>query len=430
MKKQKTIIIGIICLLIVLVILLVAIIIARKNQNTIEYYDYDYPEETFYVESVKDASKFYTIKGIVTQYEEMIIYEQSESLYYNLSSNYIEDNSITVDNVLSKVSNVSFDNEIDEFTEIDTVINKMYVMETDDGINDYFVSGYIVVSKDYSNKIDIALMIETDDINYTFQIYPYEYMEKKGYVDIKEGDQITIETEEITANDYNTFTYQTVTDETIIGDYFRLYKYNAIYGDASYSYEFLDKEYREKKFGSLEAYKEYISNNIVELIKSTISKYDVKTDGDDVRYICIDQNGKYYIFTASSIMDFDVILDTYTIDLPEFTEKYNSATDQQKVALNIDKFMQAINAKDYKYAYNCLANSYKNNYFKTQAEFETYAKENFYGSSTVGYSEFGVQGDYYTYSVVLTDEETGEQKNKTFIIQLGEGTEFVLSFDK
>ena len=129
-------------------------------------------------------------------------------------------------------------------------------------------------------------------------------------------------------------------------------------------------------------------------------------------------------------MEYTLILDTYTIDLPEFLEKYNNSTDQQKVALNIDKFMQAINAKDYKYAYNCLADSFKNNYFKTQEEFENYAKENFYSSNNVEYNEFDTQGDVYTYSVILTDKETSEQKNKTFIVKLEEGTEFVLSFNR
>ena len=129
-------------------------------------------------------------------------------------------------------------------------------------------------------------------------------------------------------------------------------------------------------------------------------------------------------------MNFSIILDTYTIDLPEFTEKYNSANENQKVALNIDKFMTAINAKDYKYAYNCLAGSFKNNYFKTEAEFENYAKANFYESNTVAYNTFETQGDLYTYSVTITDTKTANKKQKTFIMQLGEGTEFVMSFDR
>lgn len=51
-------------------------------------------------------------------------------------------------------------------------------------------------------------------------------------------------------------------------------------------------------------------------------------------------------------MNFTVILDTYTIDLPEFTEKYTKASDEEKVLLNIQKGFTAINDKDYRYVYN------------------------------------------------------------------------------
>ena len=38
--------------------------------------------------------------------------------------------------------------------------------------------------------------------------------------------------------------------------------------------------------------------------------------------------------------------------------------------MNIDKFFQMINRQDYDAAYNCLAQSYRNNYFTTEEEFE------------------------------------------------------------
>ena len=92
--------------------------------------------------------------------------------------------------------------------------------------------------------------------------------------------------------------------------------------------------------------------------------------------------------------------------------------------------MRAINDRSYNYAYNCLADSFKNNYFKTQEEFETYVKSNFYESNSVTYNNFEKQGELYTYSVTITNKQTKEQKSKKFIMQLGEGTEFELSFDR
>ena len=226
----------------------------------------------------------------------------------------------------------------------------------------------------------------------------------------------------------NEFSIINVTTNELLQMYFNDYK-NAVLQEPEKAYNILQEQYREEKFGSFEEYKKYIENNKETITTATLESYQVK-DEETNRYICIDQNGRYYIFDETAIMDYTVILDTYTLDLPEFTEKYEIANEQQKVALNIDRFMQAINDGDYKFAYNCLADSYKNNYFKTQAGFENYAKQNFYENSTIGYKEFNMEGELYTYSVVLTDKKTGEQMNKTFIMQLGEGTEFVLSFDK
>ena len=42
--------------------------------------------------------------------------------------------------------------------------------------------------------------------------------------------------------------------------------------------------------------------------------------------------------------------------------------------MNVDKFFQMINRKDYKTSYKCLADSYKNNYFKTENDFANFVK--------------------------------------------------------
>ena len=62
-------------------------------------------------------------------------------------------------------------------------------------------------------------------------------------------------------------------------------------------------------------------------------------------------------------MQFKVLLDTYTVDQQEFIKKYDSASDNEKAGYDINKFFDAINANDYTYAYNCLAESFKQNNF-------------------------------------------------------------------
>lgn len=228
----------------------------------------------------------------------------------------------------------------------------------------------------------------------------------------------------------NEFEILNVSTGDLLSTYFNKYK-DDIFADLEKAYNTLDEEYRLKKFGSIDNYKTYLQERYQEIALSKIVSYKIGDKNDEyTQYVCIDNNGNYYIFKETAIMQYTVMLDAYTIDLPKFLEKYNNGTAQQKVALNIEKFVQAINDKSYNYAYNCLADSFKNNYFRTQEEFETYVKSNFYESNTITYNSFETQGELYTYSVTITNKETNEQKTKTFIMQLGEGTEFVLSFDR
>ena len=131
-------------------------------------------------------------------------------------------------------------------------------------------------------------------------------------------------------------------------------------------------------------------------------------------------------------MSYDVILDTYTIELPEFTEKYDKSNAREKVILNLNKFMQSINDKDYKYAYSLLADGFKANNFKTQTDFENYIKTNFFENNNFEYKEFGDEANtYYTYEIKITDKTGNDTREvtKTFIMLLNEGTNFELSFN-
>lgn len=128
-------------------------------------------------------------------------------------------------------------------------------------------------------------------------------------------------------------------------------------------------------------------------------------------------------------MDYTVILDTYTIDLPEFLEKYENAKEEDKVILNLQKCFEALNNNDYKYVYNKLDATFKSNNFKTEADFEKYVKTNFFESNNAKSSNGKKQGDLYTYEVTITDktEKNTKTVKKTFVMRLNEGTDFVMS---
>ena len=99
--------------------------------------------------------------------------------------------------------------------------------------------------------------------------------------------------------------------------------------------------------------------------------------------------------------------------------------------MNIDKFFQMINRQDYKTSYECLAQSYKNNYFKTEESFENYVKNNFFTYNKVSYEDVEQKGDkLYVFTIKLTDltGENKETKEVTIVMQLNEDLNFEMSF--
>ena len=159
------------------------------------------------------------------------------------------------------------------------------------------------------------------------------------------------------------------------------------------------------------------------------------------RYVCKDGKDNFYIFNVNKVLDYTVVLDTYTVDLPEFTEKYNKVSAQEKVALNINKVITALNDKDYKYIYNKLADSFKDNYFNNEDELKEYLSNKLYDNNEINFGKFSDEGNgIYTYEIELSEisnenEAAQEGKGDNFarikmnvVMQLKEGTDFVMSF--
>lgn len=239
-------------------------------------------------------------------------------------------------------------------------------------------------------------------------------------------------------NAYNEFEFATVTEEELITKYLEDYKKKALdYPEEAYNS--LDILYRNNRFGSIDNYKKYIEEKREIIANLQLTKYLINSYDDYEEYICVDQYDSYYIFRATAVMQYTLILDTYTIDLPEFTEKYNKASEQEKVALNINKVITALNEKDYKYIYSKLADSFKNNYFKDEESLKEYLVNNLFDKNIVEFEEFAREGTLYTYKIKLTKIISEDEKEKYYgknapmeyvnvVMQLNEGTDFVMSF--
>lgn len=301
-------------------------------------------------------------------------------------------------------------------------VKEIYRLNKDE-IEEYFV--YAIQNNE--SKYFVAYL---DQENNTYML---EEISNAEYEDVK-NEKINnkfLQVKTIEDNGSNEYSIELMSDVKIANMYFDIIK-NILNSEPEVLYDILDTDYQQKRFGSTENFMEYVDNNKNKFANMQISKYAKYTYEGYMQYVCLDTNGEYYIINEDTTTgDYKILLDTYTIDQPEFIEKYDSASDIQKAGYNIDKFMQAINAHDYTYAYNCLAESYKQNNFTTINSFRNYIQNNFYSKNNYEIKNGTKEGDYYVYTVNITDAEqdTSGLVQKNFIVNIKDNREFELSFN-
>lgn len=408
-KIIKLIIIAIILIIIIIGILL---ILLNKNNNYIE----ETPEGNFQItleEKVyllNENQTFYTIETIIQKYINTIKDKETEQLMNILSKEYIQENQITNENILQKLITVK---------EEENHILEMVYAQDEWEYSIYYTYGTI-------NNVEIYNKIIFDFTTVGYSIQP---ITKKQYEDAI-NNNIQEKNVNIQLNNYNMINYVIVKDETIVGKYFTKYR-ELCKNDIQKAYELLDEEYRNKRFGNVNNFKKYV-NDIKDEIESIYgTSYKKNKNKDYTEYICTDRYGNIYTFKETSPMQFTMLLDTYTIEQAKFTKEYSKANDQKKVMLNIDKFIQMVNSKDYTAAYNCLADSFKNNYFKTELSFEKYIKTNLYRYNTVIYKTYTDEvAGIHQYKLTITDKQNANNsKDFNVVMKLNSGTNFEMSFE-
>lgn len=438
-NKIKKIIIVLFVIIVILILCMVLLNHTETEKITRENFETDteivYTDE---IEKVTQETMFYTVETCINKYygyisqnkyndepadvdngfteEDLRISEELRltSLYNILNKQYVSENSITQENILEFVK------EYD--TAVKFTANKMNVLE-DENISVYSVYGQ--VEDFYTNdKIeDVYFIVELDEKINTFSLEPIYGVDNIDDINLE------IKNTDIENNTDNKFTYTRVNDEGASKKYFDLYK-QLMLNNPDEAYNYLDEEYRNRRFETVENYKQYIANNYNELSGIIFSQYLVNRYDDYTEYVCRDQYENLYIFNVTAVKEYTAKLDTYTITTERFLEAYQNATPEEKVQMNVNKWFSMLNNRDYHAAYNVLDETFRNQYFGSEEAFETYMREMnplHYEISLGTYSE---QSDVYTQDIKYSDI-TGEddlQNETTIIMQLGEGTDFVMSF--
>ena len=340
--------------------------------------------------------------------------EINQNIFDLLSKNFVEENKIDIDN-LNEYIEVFNENIL--YTPIKMKMSKI------DNVNKFLVYG-IIQNFDYQYLKDFYCFVTMDYTNNTFSIEPIEGDNLKfDEIDIVNDGEL------IEENENNQFSNIEVDDKYVTRELFLTYKRMAL-ARPDIFYDFLDEEYRNLRFGNLESFEKYVETNKEEISKTSYDKYQINNYSDYKEYLCTDQYSNVYTFKVENLSNYSVQLDTYTIISDNFKETYDSSSEDYKVAMNIDKWVQMLNDRDYTNAYNVLDETFRNNSWGSEEAFEQYMRENFPLHYDVEYTTYSSEGSTYVQQVNLTDI-TGKTEGTislNIIMQLKDNYEFVMSF--
>ncbi len=435
---KKIIILSVIIIILILVSIIILVVNRyRPNVNIVKESNAEKTIEQKEIEEVIRDKEFYKVSNLVNIYldtlnknkyksrdgESFADSDQTkESIYSLLSEEYIDKNNITLNNLYKNVYDIN--------DKINFVPIEMRVIEKF-GINKYLVYGEAVNinNANIENK-QIYIIVNIDEINETYSI---EQINEDIY-DIDDYN-FTNEIKSIEENKYNKFDKTTVNDEFIALQKFNNFKFLTL-TDSQLVYDrYLDQEYKEKRFPTYEDYKKYLEVSYDRFYKMELYQYASKQNDDFLQNVYTDKNGCYYVFNQTKSSDYTVLLDSYTVLSDEFKKTYTNANNKNKVQMNINKWVEMLNNKDYLAAYNVLDETFRTTKFTDFNNFAEIMSEIFLDQYTAE-----ATGEYNSFS----EEENNtfiqkiSLKNKNYdiegritgniIMQLGEEYNYVMSF--
>ena len=335
MKNSKIIIIIII---IVFVILLVSFLLINNNNNkSTKINKNENINETAKME--KEQAENNSAKNIPPQFSEKTGYREyftvnnsvlqyldtvnlNNSKYYGKNENGDFVLNVSEEDIIKiamKMTNNSSNIELYKQKVIFTPVK--ILVKDNTKVGTYVVHG-VLSNSDYQYIKDVYYAVYLDTVNKTFAVQP---------LNINDSDLQNVSTEtleKIEKNEYNQFTYQNVDDQ---------YRYKQIFNnmkmlmlikpDIAYSY--LDEDYKNNRFGSYEAFEDYLNKNRDHLIG--INPYSFKTNNEDGTTIIQDQYSNWYEFKTTNTMEYTAKIDNYIVMYEKNIKEYNNYKDKEKI---------------------------------------------------------------------------------------------------
>ena len=293
----------------------------------------------------------------------------------------------------------------------------------DNEVRTFKVAG-VIQNLEYKNANREYFIVNVDYSNNTFSIQQLGEKEYEKYNKSNDTEK------NINNNGNNVFYNSNIDVQKISVEYLNLYKFLTL-ADPQITFNMMTEEYRNKRFGTLDNYKQYIKDNYEEIVGIYANKYLTNNTEQTIQYVIKDQYENLYIFDVESTMDYTIKLDTYTLDEEKFKTTYNSSDEAQRVQMNIDKFFDMINRQDYRTPYKCLDNTFKKKNFNNEKLFENYVKSKLFKYNKYSVKELkSVGSNTYACRMNISDKTTedGASVQMTVIMKLLEGTDFTMSF--
>ena len=329
-------------------------------------------------------------------------------------------------------------------------------------LSETFINKNQITEKNIADYIDFLdaegeytiIDVKKENLNKCNQFITYGFLSKNGKffkyryyiitIDIENGifsidpttnsvknlDEVKVEEKKLKANYNNKVPVTSANGESICEYYFNNFK-NILQMDYSNCYKIFNAEYAQKKFSNEDECIEYLKKNKKYIEGLQLNSYKINVEDDkNVEYLLVDQYENIYTINAINALDYTLILDTYTILTEKFKAEYAGANKQNKVMMNIDKWIQMLNNRDYTAAYKVLDETFRNNNFGSEENFEKYMREQYPLHYKIEFLSNSEEANTYIQKVRLKDitGQNKEQKEINIIMQLKEGTDFVMSF--
>lgn len=195
------------------------------------------------------------------------------------------------------------------------------------------------------------------------------------------------------------------------------------------AYEYLDEEYKQNRFGSYDNFRNYVNNNRKHLIEIIPKSY--KTNDDKTIIQIKDQYSNWYRFKITNTMEYKATIDNYVVLNEDDIKHYSKLSDKEKVEYNLNRIQKMFNSKDYKFIYDCLDDTFKEENYSSLSDFTKFINEELNGNYEIGSKKITKDGNVYVIELEVSNKEKAySEKYFNVIMRLDKGTDFTMSFSK